>query len=41
MKQLPIAEIEESAAGFLQPIMERLPDKIHALCVLTGARNEK
>lgn len=27
MKQLPMAEIEESMADFLQPIMERLPDK--------------
>jgi len=27
MKQLPIAEIEESLTHFLQPIMERLPDK--------------
>lgn len=27
MKQLPIAEIEESLTNFLQPIMERLPDK--------------
>lgn len=27
MKQLPIAEIEDSLTIFLQPIMERLPDK--------------
>lgn len=27
MKQLPIVEIEESLVNFLQPIMERLPDK--------------
>lgn len=27
MKQLPIAEIEESLVNFLQPIMEQLPDK--------------
>ncbi|HEX6384944.1 MAG TPA: hypothetical protein VF177_09770 [Anaerolineae bacterium] len=27
MKQLPIAEVEESLTKFLRPIMERLPDK--------------
>lgn len=27
MKQLPLAEVEASLADFLQPIMERLPDK--------------
>ena len=27
MKQLPVAEVEASLTDFLQPIMERLPDK--------------
>jgi hypothetical protein len=27
MKQLPVAELEDSLTNFLQPIMEQLPDK--------------